>query len=98
LQLNDAGLLLVVLKADVEKEVKVLQKLKADYLSATGQEWKPGQQPPAAAAAVVVTSPQSAVAAAPVAPATGSKSLHEQIADQGNKVRDLKSKKAAKVP
>lgn len=97
MQLNDAGLLLVVLKADVEKEVKVLQKLKADYLSATGQEWKPGQQPPAAAA-VVVTSPQSAVAAAPVAPATGSKSLHEQIADQGNKVRDLKSKKAAKVP
>lgn len=82
------------LKAEVEKEVKVLQKLKADYLGVTGQEWKPGQEPPAAVAAAV-KSPQSAEA--PAAPATGSKSLHEQIVDQGNKIRDMKAKKAAKV-
>lgn len=79
------------LKAEVEKEVKVLQKLKADYLGATGQEWKPGQEPPAA----VTAAPQSA--AALVAPAPESKSLHEQIVDKGNKVRDMKAKKAAKV-
>ncbi len=63
--------------------VKTLLSLKADYKTATGQDWKPGCVPPVAPAA-----PQGGADAG---------DLDQQITDQGLKVRQLKSDKAAKV-
>ena len=60
--------------------MKTLLSLKADYKTATGQEWKPG------------TVPQQTSA-----PSTGSSDLNNKIAAQGDKVRELKAKKAPKV-
>ena len=77
------------LQADVDAAVKSLLSLKADYKSATGKDWKPGQAPPAA---------EPAPAAAP-ASASGASALdlHNKIVEQGNAVRDLKGKKDSKV-
>ena len=66
--------------------MKTLLSLKADYKTATGQDWKPGAAPPA-----------PAPAAAPVKSEKDADQLNQLIADQGNKVRDLKAKKAPKV-
>lgn len=89
----------ILFKAEVEKEVNQLKKLKADFLAATGKEWKPDQQPPPAAAAVVVEKSHQlqTSAAPPVAQGTDAKSINDQIVEQGNKIRQLKSDKAAKV-
>lgn len=80
-------------KAAVDAEVKVLLALKADYKTATGQDWKPG----AAASTPVTTEAVSP----PSSPAGGNISVDQntllaQIAAQGDKVRDLKTAKAAK--
>lgn len=72
-------------KPTVDVEVKVLLALKADYKSLTGQEWKPGNTSKAPATLSVSVSADS------------ERSLLEKIADQGNKVRDLKSRKAEKA-
>ena len=69
--------------------MKSLLSLKADYKSATGKDWKPGQAPPAAEPA-----PAAAHASASGASALD---LHNKIVEQGNAVRDLKGKKASKV-
>uniref|UniRef100_A0A182M1F8 Bifunctional glutamate/proline--tRNA ligase n=1 Tax=Anopheles culicifacies TaxID=139723 RepID=A0A182M1F8_9DIPT len=71
-------------KADVDAAVKVLLDLKAHYKTQTGSDWKPG-----------------ASVAAPPTPSTGSSAdaattLNAKIVEQGNLVRDLKAKKAAK--
>uniref|UniRef100_A0A6B2E7J0 Bifunctional glutamate/proline--tRNA ligase n=1 Tax=Phlebotomus kandelakii TaxID=1109342 RepID=A0A6B2E7J0_9DIPT len=70
-------------KADVEAAVKILLNLKADYKTATGQEWKPG-------AAVPIATPteteQLSVA-----------ELNEKIIQQGDSVRSLKANKAKKA-
>ncbi|KAL1373620.1 hypothetical protein pipiens_018566 [Culex pipiens pipiens] len=73
-------------KPEVEAAVKVLLDLKAQYKAATGKDWKPE---PAAAPAVVKKE------AAPSAGAGAE--INEKIAKQGDAVRDLKSKKAAKA-
>ena len=57
--------------------------LKADFKAATGKDWKSGAAP--AAAAPVKT------------PAGDADQLSQLIGEQGNKVRDLKAKKAPKV-
>ena len=77
------------LQADVDAAVKSLLSLKADYKSATGKDWTPGQAPPAAEPA-----PVAATASASGASAL---ELHNKIVEQGNTVRDLKGKKASKV-
>lgn len=78
--------------------MKLLLKLKTDFLAATGREWKPDQQPPVAAAAVVVEKAhQPQTSAAPVTQGTDAKSINDQIVEQGNKIRQMKSEKAAKV-
>ncbi|XP_052767806.1 bifunctional glutamate/proline--tRNA ligase-like [Mya arenaria] len=73
-------------KADIDAAVKTLLDLKAQYKSATGKDWKPGQAP------VAMATPASS-------PATGNASadLNNKITEQGNLVRDLKGKKAAKA-
>lgn len=61
--------------------------LKADYKEATGESWKPGL----VGAVPVKTDPQT-----PSGGKLDGNSLLEQIASQGNKVRDLKANKAEK--
>ncbi|XP_066249632.1 bifunctional glutamate/proline--tRNA ligase [Euwallacea similis] len=74
-------------KAIVNDEVKVLLALKADYKSITGQDWKPG-----VVTVSTPTQPQS------VPPTEGdSNELLKKIAQQGDKVRELKAQKADKT-
>lgn len=61
--------------------------LKAEYKAATGKDWKPGAAP---AAAPVQAKPAPSISASAA-------DINAQIIEQGNKVRDLKSQKAAKV-
>nr|CAH7725356.1 unnamed protein product [Callosobruchus chinensis] len=70
-------------KASVDAEVKSLLSLKAQYKTLTGKEWKPGMAPSA-------PSSQSA-------PSGGENELLVKISAQGDKVRDLKTKKADKA-
>ncbi|XP_058116376.1 bifunctional glutamate/proline--tRNA ligase [Anopheles ziemanni] len=74
-------------KADVDGAVKTLLDLKAQYKAATGSDWKPGAAPSVAAAA---TPP-------PAAGASNAEVLNTKITEQGNLVRDLKTKKAPKA-
>ncbi|KAB0794905.1 hypothetical protein PPYR_11744 [Photinus pyralis] len=71
-------------KSVVEAEVKVLLALKADYKSLTGSDWKPG--------AVAQTK-----APVPKCDKAHETELLNQITEQGNKVRQLKSEKADKT-
>uniref|UniRef100_A0A182P6L4 Bifunctional glutamate/proline--tRNA ligase n=1 Tax=Anopheles epiroticus TaxID=199890 RepID=A0A182P6L4_9DIPT len=73
---------------EVDAAVKALLDLKAQYKAATGSDWKPG-----AVVASTAAAPQSS-SAAPSGGAAGE--INEQIVQQGNLVRDLKAKKAAK--
>jgi bifunctional glutamyl/prolyl-tRNA synthetase len=70
--------------------VKSLLALKAEYKAATGSDWKPGVQPPTAAPA--------ATAPAATQSAGGSAAdINTKIGVQGDKIRQLKADKAAKV-
>jgi bifunctional glutamyl/prolyl-tRNA synthetase len=70
-------------KQDIDVAVKLLLDLKAEYKSATGQDWKPGATPASA--------PQ------PKPASVGQVSdINEKINQQGDIVRNLKSQKAAK--
>ncbi|CAD5118054.1 DgyrCDS6794 [Dimorphilus gyrociliatus] len=71
-------------KGTIDAEVKILLALKAEYKSATGSDWKPGAAPPKAASASAASTGGDASA------------LNDKITEQGNKIRDLKSKKADK--
>ncbi|XP_021712876.1 bifunctional glutamate/proline--tRNA ligase [Aedes aegypti] len=70
-------------KPDVEAAVKLLLELKTKFKEATGQDWKPG-----------VTIPAAATAAKPD---TSAESINAKIVEQGNVVRELKTKKAPKA-
>ncbi|CAC5405711.1 EPRS [Mytilus coruscus] len=72
-------------KADIEAAVKALLALKADYKTATGSDWKPGCVPPS-------------TGTPPAAASTGGSAvdINNKIVAQGDKVRQLKSDKAAK--
>merc|ERR1711911_243854 len=74
-------------KEEIMKEVELLKSLKAEYKSATGSEYDANKKPAGGA-------PAQAAAAAP---ASGDLAIWEKVTAQGNKIRDLKSKKAAKV-
>ncbi|XP_059171364.1 bifunctional glutamate/proline--tRNA ligase-like [Physella acuta] len=76
-------------KDQIDAAVKTLLSLKNDYKTKTGKEWKPDSGKPVGDAAKPV--------AAPASKETGKLSeLNDSIVSQGNKVRDLKSAKAAK--
>ncbi|XP_052567493.1 bifunctional glutamate/proline--tRNA ligase, partial [Culex pipiens pallens] len=73
-------------KPEVEAAVKILLDLKAHYKAATGKDWKPE------------AAPAPAVVKKEAAPSAGAGAeINEKIAKQGDAVRDLKSKKAAKA-
>ncbi|KAH8330885.1 hypothetical protein KR067_008655 [Drosophila pandora] len=72
-------------KDQVDVEVKKLLALKADYKAATGKDWKPGQ-----------TAAPAPAAASSAATANDAATINANIVKQGDLVRDLKTKKAAK--
>ncbi|KAH8312817.1 hypothetical protein KR044_013065 [Drosophila immigrans] len=79
-------------KSLVDAEVKLLLALKTDYKSLTGQEWKPGTVAPVATAAPIATIDLTASdSSSDIASVLG------KIQAQGDKIRQLKSAKAAKA-
>lgn len=85
-------------KAETEKEVKLLLKLKEDFRVATGQEWKPDQQP----AAVTGGAKEKELVKETPAPSGATSSgqaaeLKAKIDAQGNRVRELKTSGSPKV-
>lgn len=75
-------------KSTIDAEVKILLALKAEFKSATGEDWKPDSKP---------TGVPATLAATPAASATLPNSdLNTRITEQGDKVRKLKGEKATK--
>ncbi|XP_065535928.1 bifunctional glutamate/proline--tRNA ligase isoform X4 [Lathamus discolor] len=74
-------------KEDIDKAVKQLLALKAEYKEKTGQEYKPGNPP------VSVTEPSSKLESSGT---MDSKALYDKVAEQGEVVRKLKAEKAPK--
>merc|ERR1711963_1244529 len=71
-------------KSDIDEAVKKLLSLKADYKTATGQDWKPGAAPAPSKAASPPASSGSSSAA----------DINNSIVSQGDLVRKLKADKA----
>lgn len=80
-------------KDQVDAAVKRLLELKAEFKSAAGKDWKPDQPPPAAAKKE--KSPKPAAEAPKLSGKAGD--IDAQIKGQGEKVRELKTAKAAKA-
>ncbi len=70
-------------KSVIDTEVKVLLALKAEYKKVTGKDWKPGLSASDATSKVQASTADSG-------------ELDRKIAEQGNKVRQLKAEKAEK--
>jgi len=82
----------------VDAEVKKLLQLKADYKTATGQDWKPGAPANQTAGGVATPANQGTPGGAPSGGmADSAEALKGKIDAQGVKVRDLKAAKASKV-
>uniref|UniRef100_A0A8C0ET15 Bifunctional glutamate/proline--tRNA ligase n=1 Tax=Bubo bubo TaxID=30461 RepID=A0A8C0ET15_BUBBB len=75
-------------KEDIDKAVKQLLALKAEYKEKTGQEYKPGNPP------VSVAEQSSKLETSGT---LDSKALYDKVAEQGEVVRKLKAEKAPKV-
>ncbi|CAG9813214.1 unnamed protein product [Phaedon cochleariae] len=71
-------------KATIDAAVKSLLSLKAEYKTLTGKDWTPGAPSPA------ITSQQTN-------PSLDESTILQRISAQGEKVRDLKAKKAEKA-
>ncbi|XP_077195838.1 bifunctional glutamate/proline--tRNA ligase isoform X2 [Paroedura picta] len=83
-------------KDQIDAAVKLLLALKAEYKQIAGQEYKPGNSPKS-----VLPSSTPVAAPSPVLPPASpcpvdSKALYDKVAEQGDVVRRLKSKKASK--
>nr|XP_009922491.1 PREDICTED: bifunctional glutamate/proline--tRNA ligase isoform X2 [Haliaeetus albicilla] len=74
-------------KEDIDKAVKQLLALKAEYKEKTGQEYKPGNPP------VSLTEQSSKLETSGT---LDSKALYDKVAEQGEVVRKLKAEKAPK--
>ena len=72
-------------------EVETLKLLKAEYKNATGSEYDANKKPAGGSAA-----PAPAPAAATSGATSGNLAVWEKVTAQGNKIRELKSKKAGK--
>ncbi|KAL8185428.1 UNVERIFIED_CONTAM: hypothetical protein K2H54_051521, partial [Gekko kuhli] len=83
-------------KVQIDAAVKLLLALKAEYKQKSGQEYKPGNPPKS-----VLPSSTPVAAPSPLLPPASScpinsKALYDKVAEQGDVVRSLKSKKASK--
>ncbi|XP_076190710.1 bifunctional glutamate/proline--tRNA ligase isoform X3 [Aptenodytes patagonicus] len=76
-------------KEDVDKAVKRLLALKAEYKEKTGQEYKPGNPP-------VSVTEQCVSSKLGTSGNLDNKALYDQVAEQGEVVRKLKAEKAPK--
>ncbi|XP_025922352.1 bifunctional glutamate/proline--tRNA ligase isoform X2 [Apteryx rowi] len=76
-------------KEDIDKAVKQLLALKAEYKEKTGQEYKPGNPP-------VSVTEQSLPSKPEISGTMDSKALYDKVAEQGEVVRKLKAEKASK--
>lgn len=76
-------------KATIDESVKILLSLKAEYKAATGKDWKPEATPKDTKEAKDAKNSQNM-------PKKQDGDLNQKIADQGNKVRELKAAKAEK--
>ncbi|XP_057875960.1 bifunctional glutamate/proline--tRNA ligase isoform X6 [Melospiza georgiana] len=74
-------------KEDIDKAVKQLLALKAEYKEKTGQEYKPGNPPVSGTAQS--SNPETSGT-------LDSKALYDKVAEQGEVVRKLKAEKASK--
>ncbi|XP_054248728.1 bifunctional glutamate/proline--tRNA ligase [Indicator indicator] len=74
-------------KEDIDKAVKQLLALKAEYKEKTGQEYKPGNPP------VPITEQSSKLQ---MSGTLDSRALYDKVAEQGEVVRKLKAEKAPK--
>ncbi|KAK9886701.1 hypothetical protein WA026_017618 [Henosepilachna vigintioctopunctata] len=79
-------------KAKIDAEVKILLELKKEFKNVTGKDWKPDMKPTVVQNTVV----KENVAVNSSGDAINASDLTKKINDQGNLVRDLKSKKAKK--
>lgn len=77
-------------KEDIDKAVKQLLALKAEYKEKTGQEYKPGNPP-------VSVTEQCVSSKLGTSGTLDNKALYDQVAEQGEVVRKLKAEKAPKV-
>lgn len=77
-------------KEDIDKAVKQLLALKAEYKEKTGQEYKPGSPP-------VSVNEQCVSSKLQTSGTLDSKALYDKVAEQGEVVRKLKAEKAPKV-
>ncbi|KFO09961.1 Bifunctional glutamate/proline--tRNA ligase, partial [Balearica regulorum gibbericeps] len=84
-------------KEQVDEAVKILLNLKAEYKQKTGQEYKPGN-PPSAPPCIPSTTLPSSVCCSNLAPCSlvDGKALYDNVAEQGEVVRRLKTEKASK--
>ncbi|KAM8810152.1 bifunctional glutamate/proline--tRNA ligase isoform 2-T2 [Eudromia elegans] len=76
-------------KEDIDKAVKQLLALKAEYKEKTGQEYKPGNPP-------APVSERSVSSKLEIAGTMDSRALYDKVAEQGEVVRKLKAEKASK--
>ncbi|KFW62106.1 Bifunctional glutamate/proline--tRNA ligase, partial [Pygoscelis adeliae] len=76
-------------KEDIDKAVKQLLALKAEYKEKTGQEYKPGNPP-------VSVTEQCVSSKLGTSGTLDNKALYDQVAEQGEVVRKLKAEKAPK--
>ncbi|XP_035421323.1 bifunctional glutamate/proline--tRNA ligase isoform X3 [Cygnus atratus] len=76
-------------KEDIDKAVKQLLALKAEYKEKTGQEYKPGSPP-------VSVNEQCVSSKLETSGTLDSKVLYDKVAEQGEVVRKLKAEKAPK--
>ncbi|KFM05882.1 Bifunctional glutamate/proline--tRNA ligase, partial [Aptenodytes forsteri] len=76
-------------KEDIDKAVKRLLALKAEYKEKTGQEYKPGNPP-------VSVTEQCVSSKLGTSGNLDNKALYDQVAEQGEVVRKLKAEKAPK--
>uniref|UniRef100_A0A3P9B956 Glutamyl-tRNA synthetase n=1 Tax=Maylandia zebra TaxID=106582 RepID=A0A3P9B956_9CICH len=81
-------------KDEVDKAVKQLLSLKAEYKQNTGKDYKPGLQAPATPAQ---TQTQASSASTQSNSSLQAQELFSQVSQQGDLVRKLKSEKAPKV-
>ncbi|KAM8945260.1 bifunctional glutamate/proline--tRNA ligase isoform 2-T2 [Pelodytes ibericus] len=79
-------------KDEVEAAVKTLLNIKAEYKKLSGQDYKPGCPPVPQPQCNTIASLSNPSSASP----TDCTSLYDQVAQQGELVRKLKSEKAAK--
>ena len=83
---------------EIDAAVKILLSLKADFKNVTGKDWKPGVMPsPAGQTASNKGIGDKCCKSEGVENTGKADELNDKIQTQGNKVRELKSKKADKV-